>query len=303
MPINASPEYIKAEKEYLNAQTLEEKIEKLKKMISVAPKHKGSENLLAQLKSRLKRLSEQYEKSQKISKYSGQKTGIKKEGLQVAIVGFTNSGKSTLLNKLTNATPKISETEFTTLKPEVGISKIDSIPVQLIEIPPFNSEYYDKGIVNTADIILILVKNLDEIKIIESNLKAPGKKIILFNKIDFLSDEEKRKISSTLQSKKYDFVIISAKYGDGLEELKNKIIQNSNRIRIYTKEPSKPKSIEPIIMEKGALVKEIAEKIFKGLSKKIKETKITGPSAKFPNQKVGLKHELKDLDIVEFKIK
>ena len=44
-----------------------------------------------------------------------------------------------------------------------------------------------------------------------------------------------------------------------------------------------------------------AEKILKGFSSKIKESKIWGPSSKFPGQQVGLQHELKDLDIVEFK--
>ena len=53
MPINASPHYERAEVEYLNAQTTEQKIRCLKKMISLAPKHKGSENLLKQLRTRL----------------------------------------------------------------------------------------------------------------------------------------------------------------------------------------------------------------------------------------------------------
>lgn len=62
MPINAHPEYIAAEGEYLRAKSVEEKIEKLKKMISYAPSHKGGENLRAQLKTRLKKLLEEKEK-------------------------------------------------------------------------------------------------------------------------------------------------------------------------------------------------------------------------------------------------
>ena len=50
MPINASHEYIHAEKNYLNALTLGDKIYWLEEMIRKAPKHKGSENLLAELK-------------------------------------------------------------------------------------------------------------------------------------------------------------------------------------------------------------------------------------------------------------
>ena len=65
MPINAHPDYIAAEKEYILAQTLEERIEKLKRMISLAPSHKGAENLRAQLKTRLKKFQLQLEKSKK----------------------------------------------------------------------------------------------------------------------------------------------------------------------------------------------------------------------------------------------
>ncbi len=62
MPINAHPEYLQAEKEYHQAQTPKEQIEKLKKMISHAPSHKGAENLRAQLKTRLKKFLEKEEK-------------------------------------------------------------------------------------------------------------------------------------------------------------------------------------------------------------------------------------------------
>jgi len=47
----------------------------------------------------------------------------------------------------------------------------------------------------------------------------------------------------------------------------------------------------------------VAEKILKGFSEKVKETKIWGPSSKFPGQIVGLNHKLRDLDVVEFKTK
>ena len=54
-------------------------------------------------------------------------------------------------------------------------------------------------------------------------------------------------------------------------------------------------------MKKDSTVYDISEKILKGFSKKIKETKIWGPSSKFAGQKIGLKHKLKDLDVVEFR--
>ena len=138
---------------------------------------------------------------------------------------------------------------------------------------------------------------------IEKQLNTKGKKIIIFNKSDLLSEKEKRKITSTLQSKKYNFVLISTYKKEGIEELKNKIFQSFDKIRVFTKEPGKEKSPRPIILEPGATVKDVAEKILKGFSEKVKETKIWGPSSKFLGQKVGLQHKLKDLDVVEFKTK
>ena len=301
MPINASPHFEIAQAEYERSETTEQKIKTLKKMISLAPSHKGAENLRAQLKKRLAKLK--YTKQKEIKSGKSAKKGIKKQDMQVVLIGYTNSGKSSLLNLLTNAQPKISEIKFTTTYPIIGMMNYETIDMQIIENPSIGSEYYDKGLTNTADTILIIVNSLEEIKKIQTELtKANGEKIIIFNKTDLLSEQEKRKISATLQSQKYNFVLISTKTKQGINELKGKIFQSFNKIRIYTKEPNKKeKSPKPIIMKKNSTVYNVAEKILKGFSKKIKETKIWGPSSKFPGQKIGLKHQLKDLDVVEFK--
>jgi small GTP-binding protein len=299
MPINAHPEYIAAEGEYLHAKTLEEKIEKLKKMISYAPKHKSSENLRAQLKTRLKKLQEQEAKSKKAGKSS--QIRIKKEDMQAVVVGKTNSGKSSLLKILTNSEPQIADYEFTTKNPVLGTMYYENANIQLIEIPAIGSEFYNKGIVHTADTVLILITSFSEIQEILKELKTEGKIIIVFNKIDLLDENEKRKIRATLQSKKYNFVLISTRTQEGIEELKDKLFQSFGKIRVYTKEPGKEKSKKPIIMNPNATARDIAEKILKGFSERVKETKIWGPSSKFSGQKVGLSHQLKDLDVVEFK--
>ena len=299
MPINAHPDYLAAEKEYHLAQTLEKKIEKLKKMISVAPSHKGAENLRAQLKTRLKKFQGQLEKSKKSGKSSFK--GIKKEDHQVVIIGKTNSGKSSLLKSLTNAKPKISEISFTTKQPIIGMMGYETINFQIIENPAIESEYYNKGLTNSADTLVIVVDNIEEIRKISEQLdKAKGKQIIVFNNKN-KKEFEIRKIKATLQSKKYNFVLINAKTRENLDELKNKIFQTFDKIRVYTKEPGKEKSNKPMILNPGSTIKDVSEKILKGFSNNVKETKIWGPSSKFPGQKVGLKHKVKDLDIVEFK--
>src|SRR3989344_2149206 len=219
---NQSPEYKKAQGRYLEAKNLEEKIEALKEMIKECPKHKSSENMLSNLKTRLKKFQEEIEKGKKGKK--GKHQGIKKGDFQVALIGFTKSGKSSILSCLTNAKPVISHISFETKEPIIGMMNYASINIQVIEVPSFNSEYYDKSIVNTADIILIVAEKLDEIKEIENELtKSIGKKIIVINKIDLLDKKDLRKMDATLNTKKYNFCLVSAENLQGIAELKEKI--------------------------------------------------------------------------------
>lgn len=298
---NQSPFYKKAEANFLSAQSDEEKIQALEEMIRECPKHKSSEKMLAQLKTRYKKFKEKIEKSKKSGK-SG-KSGIKKEDMQAVIIGETNTGKSRLLSELTNAHPKIGSEfkEYTTKTPIIGMMNYTGTNIQLIENPSIESPYYDKGLTNSADTILILITNLEQIKEIEKEIEnAQGKKIIIFMNNNE-SKNQLRKISATLQSKKYDFVIINLETKEGIEELKSKIFESFSKIRIYTKEPGKePDKEKPLILKPNSTIKDAAKRIIKNL-KNLKETKIWGPSSKFAGQITGLNHELKDLDIVEFK--
>lgn len=299
MPINASYEYFNAEKVYLQAKTLEEKIKALEEMIKVAPKHKSAENLLKELRTRLKKFKEKQEKAKTTGKTT--KRGIKKEHFQCILLGLPNTGKSSLLATLTNAQPKITPYPFATSYPELGTMDYEGVKAQIVDMPSIGSENLDQGLINTADCLLIVIESLNDLeKITPYLIKSTGKKIILINKSDLLSHEEQRKLEATIKSKKLSALITSTITKQNIEQLKEKIVLLMYVIRIYTKEPGKPVSKIPVVLPENATVKDVAESILKGFSQKIKETRLTGPSSKFPNQKVGLAHVLKDKDIVEF---
>ncbi|MEK6873772.1 MAG: GTPase [Nanoarchaeota archaeon] len=302
---NQSPFYKKAEENFLNAQTDEERLKWLEEMIRECPKHKSSEKMLANLKTRRIKLVEKIDriKKSKISSKSTQES-IKKYDMQVALIGETNSGKSSILSLITNANSKISENLFTTQIPIQGIMDHDDVQIQIIDLPSVKNENFDVGIANTADVLLLVITNLSQIEEINKFIpKANGKKLIVFNKTDLLDEKEKRKISETLKSRKYNFITLSCKNKQNIEELKEKIFQSFNITRIYLKEPGKSSTDKPLIMHPNSTILDVAKKISKQMAQNIKEVHIWGPSSKFSNQKVGLSHIVKDKDIVEFKTK
>src|SRR3990170_3352872 len=146
---NQSPQYQKAQANFLAAQTNDEKLRWLDEMIRECPKHKSAEAMLANLKTRRKKLLEKMERIRKGSRGKSGKKGIKKEELQVVIVGKTKTGKSSLMKALTNVQPIVSDIPFTTKEPVVGMINYNGVLIQLIEVPAIESEYYDKGLAHT----------------------------------------------------------------------------------------------------------------------------------------------------------
>ena len=297
---NQSPHYKKAEQMFLSSETPKDKIFWLEEMIKQCPKHKSSEKMLANLKTRYKKIKTQISKSSKAGKPS--KQGIKKQDMQCILTGMPNTGKTSIFNTLTKQKEKTSPIAFTTYQPKLGTINFEDVKIQIIDMPPFPSQ--DQGLLNSTDTLLVIIDNINQLAQTEKfTAKSKAKKIFIYNKADILSEKEKRKITSTLKSKKLDFILFSAVNPQNIFELNKKIFKSFPIIRIYTKEPHKPATKDPMILKQGSSVGNVAEKILKGMSKKIKKVKIWGPSSKFAGQPVGLEHTLKDKDTIEFQSK
>jgi len=138
MSTNLSPEAKLAEQEYMEASTLEDKIVKLERFISLIPKHKATEKMVARLRSRLVKYRSELEdkKRRQKSLVKGPTWVLAKEGdAQVPFVGISNSGKSHLIKALTGANLKIGDYPYTTEKPEPGVLDCDGAIIQLIDLP------------------------------------------------------------------------------------------------------------------------------------------------------------------------
>lgn len=297
MPINASFEYQRAELAYLSAKTTDEKINALKVMLQLCPRHKGSENLVAGLNRRLAKLKEEKIREKEIGKRKGHSVAVKKEGdAMVCIIGLTKSGKSLFLSKFTNASPQISEVPYTTLLPEIGTLDMGA-KIQLVELPAIRFKDSDKeflAIAKNADLVIIIANNFDDAEILNKKLDGEGiqKRITLINKKYFLKKQEIENINR----KKWICLSLES---DRLDYLKEKIFSMLDIIRVYTKEPGKEHTKDPMVIKKGSAIKGAAEKIRKDFSKRFKFARVWGKSAKFPGQRVGIGHRLEDQDILE----
>ncbi|MFX1510075.1 MAG: GTPase [Promethearchaeota archaeon] len=167
MPVNLTAEAQAAKLAYEEATGLEERIEKLEKFISLIPKHKSSEKMVALYRHRLTVLRQEQEDRRARRKVAtgGPSYSLAKEGAgQVVLVGTTSSGKSALLNRLTGAKAKVGAYEFTTQLPEPGILKYGGADIQIIEMPALFEGALDSSIgrqifggIRNADLIILMI--------------------------------------------------------------------------------------------------------------------------------------------------
>ncbi|MEM2115403.1 MAG: TGS domain-containing protein [Candidatus Woesearchaeota archaeon] len=177
MATNAGVEFVLAQQEYQKAKTPLEKIKALERMYATVPKHKGTENLRADIAKKMaywKRVLEQ-EESKKSARTS---FSIQKEAPCIGVVGLPNSGKSLLVKKLTNVNTTISEYEFSTKVPVVGMLKYKDVSLQMIDfIPIFEGIAFNTKLrqylspLRICDILLILIRKDEEFEIIRKELE------------------------------------------------------------------------------------------------------------------------------------
>src|SRR2546425_9197689 len=104
MPANLTPEYRAAEAAFRKARDPRERLERLREMLRVIPKHKGTDHLQGDIKRRIKELSEELERPARGGARGGPPLAIRPEGAtQLALIGPPNAGKSLLHARLTGS--------------------------------------------------------------------------------------------------------------------------------------------------------------------------------------------------------
>ena len=140
MPTNVTPQYRNAEERFRQAKTSQEKIIALQEMLAIMPKHKGTDHLKAQLRSRMSKLVEELE-----GPAAGPRSGnfepfaLPKQGAgRATLIGPTNVGKSLLLSRATGAHSKVGSYALSTLEPVPGMLPFEDFYIQLVDTPPIH---------------------------------------------------------------------------------------------------------------------------------------------------------------------
>jgi ribosome-interacting GTPase 1 len=330
MAVNLTPQYLEAEAEYKRAQTAEERLECLKKMWALVPKHKASEKLQAELKTKLSAAREEAERERKSPKKGGVSHKIPRQGAgQVVLVGGPNAGKSRILSRLTRAAPEVAPYPFTTREPLPGMMDWQDVRVQLIDTPPITADFlegYLSSMVRAADGAVLVVDlgddegpfaaeaALERLAGVHTFLvgQPPAanadpavhhtKTLLAANKSALPGAADRLEIVREMFGQRFPIQVLDAESGAGLEDLRTAIYRLLNVIRIYGKRPGKPADMStPFTCPAGSTVLQMAEIVHRDFADKLKSARVWG-SGVFDGQTVPRDHVLHDKDIVELHV-
>jgi ribosome-interacting GTPase 1 len=165
MPANLSPEYRAAADAYRKARDPEERLERLREMLSVIPKHKGTDHLQADLKRRIRELDDEVSGPKRGGARSSPALVVRPEGAaQIALVGPPNSGKSLLHSRLTGSGARSGPYPHTTQFPEPGMLKWQDVHLQLLDLPAISATHplpWLGSTLQTADACLLVIDLAD----------------------------------------------------------------------------------------------------------------------------------------------
>jgi small GTP-binding protein len=167
--------------------SIEDQIKEVEAEIDKTQKNKATEYHIGKLKAKIARLKIEQEKRRASGGGGGLSYGVKKSGnATVAIVGFPSVGKSTLLNRLTDANSEVGAYDFTTLDVVPGIMEYNGAKIQVLDLPGLiRDAAKGKGrgrevlsVVRSADLILFVLDFYDtNLDVLINELEGSGMRL------------------------------------------------------------------------------------------------------------------------------
>jgi len=324
MPANLTPEYLKAEKWYKSATSTDEKILALERMLAVIPKHKGTDHLRADLRKKLSKLRDASTQKKSGSTHVDVFHVPRSGSGQIVLIGTPNCGKSSIVAAMTNAKVNVADFPFATAAPAPGMVTFEDVKIELVDMPPITADYSAPGQVGTyrnCDIIAIVIDLsgdvLDQIGVCmdflesrsllidsktaarDSQGNALGKKAFCICTKSDIAEAGALESLRDLVEHPFELVEISAKTGEGLDELAATFFRLLEIIRIYAKPPGKPVDMtDPFTLPAGSTVMDLAHAVHRQLAEKLKSARIWGTGV-HDGQNAQRNHVLNDKDVIE----
>ena len=178
MPANLPAEARAKWLRVMEAKTPAERLRALEEFLSSVPRHKGTEKLVRQVRRQMALLRERIEAEKRKRGRRGRGFFLEKGGdAQIVVLGLANSGKSSLLRRLTNARVVVSDVPFETKEPVPGMLKYEGVELQLVEAPAL-VEGASKGIAWGLQ-VLALARNADGVILVIDSSADPRRQLAI----------------------------------------------------------------------------------------------------------------------------
>ena len=323
MPANLTPMYRKAEEAFRQAKTTAEKMAALEEMYATIPKHKGTEKMQADLKTRMSKLreaGEQHKAHGGVDLFHVEKHGAG----QYVLIGLPNCGKSALVGALTKAHVTVAPYPFATHAPVPGMMVYEDVQIQLVDMPPVTAEGPVPGMtgaIRAADGLIICIDLgadvLEQMEVCMGLLEGRGlvplgrqmpeggaakRMLVVGTKWDLPGAAENFQAMKELYGSAVPMLAVSAEKGDNLGEIPRTCFKMLNVVRIYPKEPGRPPDKErPFVLPQGSTVLDLAAVIHKDMAANLKRARIWGANM-YEGAPAPREHVLSDRDIVELHV-
>ncbi|MGC3968616.1 MAG: 50S ribosome-binding GTPase [Pirellulales bacterium] len=301
MAVNLTPQYHKAQEAYRRAASAEEELKWLEVMYKELPKHKASEKVQSDLKTKISAAKKALEGEKKAAaSKSAPGVNIPRQGAGTCILlGGPNAGKSRLLAAVTRATPEVAPYPYTTRTPLPGMMPWEDCYVQLLDTPPITDDLFEpymQGLIRGADVALLMVDlgsddGIEQCQSVLNRLNATKTRLaresyldeedvglsftqtlLVPNKIDLPEAADRLAMLHEFVTLDFPEYVISADAGAGVEELRTAIFKSLDVVRVYAKNPKakEPDMERPFTVRRGRTVLDVAEQIHKDLAASFK---------------------------------